>query len=769
MSPASRLECLGLGLAVALTGACVRFTESEIAEVVDPLGQQCPDGSTPLTYFADADADGFGDGASPLAACAPPDGYVLLDTDCDDGDAGVFPQAPERCDQADNDCDGTVDEDGVGAPAWYADGDEDGFGAGDAVHSCTPAGVANNDDCDDTAAGIAPDAPETCDGVDNDCDGAVDEDGAVDGAPVPVDADADGFGSTTDTVLACDTTGALPATDCDDLDAAVNPGAAELCNGVDDDCDGGVDIGATDATTWYLDADQDGYGVAWSLTNACSQPTSGTYVTNADDCGGTDDTIYPGAPETCDGVDRDCDGQPAVCLPQGDQQFGATELILDFLPQSGIQAVWYRPRVEALGDLDGDGDDDIAVSVPDQTNSGTGRGVVQFARGPLGPGQGTIDSSLGPRIFGVDPDDRPRILWSGPDISGDGQDDFLVGSPENCRWCGAADGGSVHLFSGWPAGDLDLDDGIAEVSTALNFVYIGESATSADLDGDGNAEVLIGAPGWDEGTTDHGAVMLFTTPLPTLHFVQGPGNTTLFHGDVPNTRLGDDLDSGDLDGDGYDDWWTSDAGHARVRVVQGAAAAAGGGNISVESDIDLIVGSDDLGRHEVMDLDGDGALDFVWADLDSTEGGLAECGTVYVTWGPLTAASYDATDIGTRFLCTEAYHQLGAQLVNMGDMGNDGIDDLGVSGAVSWSTSAWRSAAYLIEGSAGFAADEWMFNQRFRYTVRDGTGNHEGSELFAVGDLNNDGYRDMGVIIDDYLHPTTNNDRRLAIIYGGTP
>ncbi len=101
------------------------------------------------------------------------DGYVAAD-DCDDGDASVHPNASEVCDHADNDCDGTTDVEAIGAVAYYADSDSDGYGSGEATFACTPpAGMAaTRGDCDDTTDAAHPGLEEVCaDGVDNDCDG----------------------------------------------------------------------------------------------------------------------------------------------------------------------------------------------------------------------------------------------------------------------------------------------------------------------------------------------------------------------------------------------------------------------------------------------------------------------------------------------------------------------------------------------------------------------------------------------------------------------
>ncbi|MFT4974743.1 MAG: hypothetical protein ACI8S6_000626, partial [Myxococcota bacterium] len=93
-------------------------------------------------------------------------------------------------------------------------------------------------------------------------------------------------------------------TDCDDGEAAAKPGEAEVCDEIDNDCDGSIDEGVT--SSWYLDGDGDGYGGA-SAEEACSAPTS-SYVSVDGDCDDSDADYSPGAAAGCDGEDYDCDG-----------------------------------------------------------------------------------------------------------------------------------------------------------------------------------------------------------------------------------------------------------------------------------------------------------------------------------------------------------------------------------------------------------------------------------------------------------------------------
>ena len=94
--------------------------------------------------------------------------------------------------------------------------------------------------------------------------------------------------------------------DCDDTDATISPNAAEICDGIDNNCDASIDgSDAINQTTWYYDSDSDGHGDSTVALEQCGQPTD--YVQSNADCDDTDATISPNAAEICDGIDNNCD------------------------------------------------------------------------------------------------------------------------------------------------------------------------------------------------------------------------------------------------------------------------------------------------------------------------------------------------------------------------------------------------------------------------------------------------------------------------------
>ena len=281
-------------------------------EVCNDIDDDC-DGSTDeglatTSYFEDGDGDGYGNPSVTALSCGAVGGYVTDDTDCDDNNDTIYPTRPEICDGIDQDCDSNIDE-GVES-TFYADSDSDNYGdPGSTVSACTaPAGyIGDNTDCNDSNASVNPARTEVCNGIDDDCNGTTDQ-GASDASTWYLDNDGDSYGNASATASACNQPAGHVSdnTDCDDTDPGRSPAAAEVCNDIDDDCDGTVDAGATDATAWYADTDSDGFGDASIGQTACDSPVG--YVTDDTDCDDSAASTFPGAGEQCNNIDDDCDG-----------------------------------------------------------------------------------------------------------------------------------------------------------------------------------------------------------------------------------------------------------------------------------------------------------------------------------------------------------------------------------------------------------------------------------------------------------------------------
>jgi len=304
-------------------------------------------------------APNVGGAADPNDGCTDNDDCV----DCDDDDANTYPGSAENEPDGLYDC--TLDEDG------------DGWGSADVEDP-----IVVGTDCDDTNDQISPDATEFCEDVnpqvDNDCDGSPNTQGGVaidagdDGITLYIDDDLDGFGGTeaSDEVNVCqiDDGFSASATDCDDTDVTVFPGATEICNDRDDDCDyerdevEDLDPDVSGCLDMYRDVDADGYGDDAEPACLCLLGGSDTteaygydYVRQSGDCDDFDDGIHPLSCE--DGLDNDGDGltdtEDSNCSIGLDEWGDAVEVRLEFMDGHDNDCDGYVPAIELDCDDDG--------------------------------------------------------------------------------------------------------------------------------------------------------------------------------------------------------------------------------------------------------------------------------------------------------------------------------------------------------------------------------------------------------------------------------
>jgi hypothetical protein len=548
-------RCVGPGLFMAGTVSvdCDDLDAARspaAAEVCNGLDDDC-DGRTDdedasglpgsRLWFVDNDGDGYGTPVAPETTCVVPPGYVAVDGDCldtGDGAAGVYPGAPEQAANGrDEDCDGRDD--------CFVDADLDGFGGvltapgdnlvcGDQLSEAT-----TSEDCLDVGPGAAlvnPSVSEVCNGIDDDCDGLTDDEDPVRAGVVPwyVDEDGDGFAGSARTVLACaPPSGDGTPSDCDDeASPEVFPGAPEVAaDGIDQDCDG------LDAC--FVDEDRDGFGAGLApAVGAWCGERPGEVATGGDclDLGSGASSVWPGAPERCDGLDSDCDGlvddddPDRVGAPRwfadldGDGAAGGAWLVESCLAPAGLlpeatDCLDEGPGAADVGpgalervndaidqdcdgvdlcpvDLDGDGYGGPLVAPGDNLVCGDAAGEAATAddcldAGPLGaqvsPGAEErcdgLDNDCDGLVDDADPDRVGGLPWY-PDLDGDGffgggQPVFACAQPPG--WSGVF---SDCVDEG--PGAADLYPGAVElVADGVDQDCDGADACPADLDGDG--------------------------------------------------------------------------------------------------------------------------------------------------------------------------------------------------------------------------------------------------------------------------------------------
>jgi hypothetical protein len=750
-------------------------------------------GEPPCTqvFYADADGDGHGDPATTSVACAEPTGFTTTRDDCDDTNTAIHPGADEVCNELDDDCDGAIDVGAIDRVVYFLDRDDDGFGDDTTMDGrCTPpmGSASVGGDCDDTNADVHPAADELCNGWDDDCDDLVDvDDPDVQGAAVWfADADQDAFGDPDSGTLYClPPDGAVvDGTDCDDTNPAVHPQADEVCNEIDDDCDELVDDEdpfVTDRPTFYLDADDDGLGDAAAPALYCFLPKG--YAHNDDDCDDTDaavggvlhfyrdydcdgvggevdgynyyscastwicdslvtgdcsedSAVYPGAPEVCDDKDNNCDG----LVDEDDPLLTLT--------------TW---SVDADGDGYGDASDsfdscDGRVGYVDQSgdcddaDADVNPDAIEFCDGIDNDCTGTVD------------DDPVYLDWFADDDAdgfGDASDVLSAcirpsGYVRNADDCDDADAGFSPDVADICNDDADQDcDGYVdncEVALAeADFVAEGPVAdqafptmiATADLNADGVADLLFGAPG---GRKTSGAVYAAFGPATG---VAKAGTDVGIRSEIDDIAFGATVAGGDADGDGFDDVLAA-APYTADDVYLFLGPLSGDYDLS---DADTILDGPASGTRAAdrcaldlgSDVDGDGIPDVLVGIRQDGDG----TGEAYVVSGSTSGTIVLTTGSTYLFSGDAPAALLGTNVLEIGDTSGDGIGDIALTqtGIDRWGTTAvGRDAAFVVEG--GLAPGAYVAGSVADATIRPPDYESFGDTLTAA-DYDGDGARDL--------------------------
>ena len=543
------------------------------------------------------------------------------------------------------------------------DVDQDGF---DAVG-------LGGDDCDDRDRSVHPGSAEVCDGIDQDCDGVVDED-PLDGGTWFEDEDGDGWGSEQATT-ACRQPGQVAkAGDCDDQDDAIFPGQEESWyDGVDQACDGGDDF----------DADGDGAPLD-------------------EDCDDQDEGVFVGAPELCDSVDQDCDGALSPCT-------------LDEPVLEGEQAGDYAGfSVAGPGDVDLDG-------VPDLLVGARGADAVYLV-----PGAGSQVLAEAPRLVGEVAGWAGVAVDGAGDTDGDGWPDLVVGARNDDL--GGDDAGAAYLVRG-PVGSGLLRDHVTLLGEGPGDNAGIAVAGPGDLDGDGLADLAVGARNHDAGGSNAGAVYLLFGPISSGTL--GDEGVKLLgkqSGDLAGRSL---AAGGDIDGDGQQD------------LLVGALFAHQAGTVYVVTDQDLdteLVGvepDDGAGRSlaGVGDIDGDGLDDLIVGAPDASPNG-ASSGIAYLVLGPATVGTLALADAS---LLGENTGDNAGQSVTGADVNGDGVPDLVVGAYKNEPAGSDRGAVYVVFGPTSGTVE---LSGAIKLMGLDDN-DQAGGAVSRVGDVDGDGREDL--------------------------
>ena len=734
------------------------------------------------SYYADADNDGYGAPGSAIQSCTVIAGRVLNDDDCrdssaayhpaateacvgpdtncdgfvgnvdhdgdgvaacagdcNDGDVAVKPSASEVCgDATDNDCDGLTDDStAIDAQIWAPDADRDGFGS-DALSivACEDPGVFLTDvlhiagDCDDTNFLVTPAAPERCDLVDNNCDGSTDDTSSIDAPTWFADDDNDNYGNFWDTTRAC----VRPAgyvgdeSDCDDTTSAIRPGATEVCDFADNNCNGVRYLGGP------VVADHS----RAQVTGVAQEDEFGDAVLFLPDqnSDGRDELVI-GAPRN-DGDGGDDRG--AVYIVRGHTPGGAFPLGTPYA--AGVERWSARIRgtrnfsrfgaTLATGDLNGDGRSDLVVGAEQAPVPGQATGAVYVFYGPIADGDWDVtDANL--TLKGGAANDLFGAAIAVGDVDNDGYDDLVASAPGY----GSTNTGRVYLVYGSATrvGELGVQavPGLATFTGNASNDEAGSALAITDLDGDGFGDVVIGSGFL--GALDAGAVQIRYGQATRLSGAFTPTATIAAMSDRDKLGLSAAA-AGDVNNDGYGDLIVGSDNNAGY-LFWGSATRLASGPVNTAAAF-IFNGQANQSAGEkvagVGDVDGDGYDDLLLSAVRDDDGGT-NAGAAYLVYGNSAAyfnaladekiidlvntesfgriedgdvdnfPTYSAANLGgvegAKILGAAANDSLGRAVGGGGDFNGDGRPDLAVGATqVDAGAVANAGAAYVLVGGA---------------------------------------------------------------------
>jgi hypothetical protein len=407
--------------------------------------------------------------------------------------------------------------------------------------------------------------------------------------------------------------------------------------------------------------------------------------------------------------------------------FGGASMnnIADVILTGAAASDYFGYSVSTAGDVNGDGYDDVIVGAHFNDTGGTDAGRAYIYFGGL-----NMDNIIDVMLTGVAANDNFGISVStAGDVNGDGYADVIVGAPSNDA--GGTDAGRAYLYTNSLTG-TDIPDEFFTGAAASDYFGFSVS-TAGDVNGDGFADVIVGAFLNDAGGTDAGRAYIYFGG----NILNNIADVTLT-GAAASDNFGYSVSTaGDVNGDGYADVIVGAYKNDAVGIEAGRAYIYyGGSSMDNTADVTLTgaAASDYFGNSvsTAGDVNGDGYSDVIVGAYSNDAGGN-NAGQAYIYFGGATMNNIvDVTLTGAA-----AGDDFGYSTSTAGDVNGDGYADVIVGALFNSAGGSFAGSAYIYFGGAS------MNNSADVTLTGAAASDYFGNSVSTAGDVNGDGYSDV--------------------------